>query len=376
MNLTIERAPALSALARVVGVVERRHTILILGNVALSAEAGALHMRATDLDMEAIETVEANVEDFGEITVPADKLHDIVRNAEAGAQISMAMNGDATRVVVKSGRSRFNLPALDAKGFPTFAAADLAGGFTMNAKVLADMLTRVSWAIAQNSPVSPLGQIYLCTTETEIHAVACSSQGIALRREPKPEGADIKAIMPPKFVAQVIKWLSEAEGDARIACSGPLIRIEHAGAILTSKLFDVPQYAPYLDALLETHQAVAVTDQDALSAALRRVLVMADAKVRSVRLSFTEGGLTIQARNDQAGEGTDEIACDYTGPDFDFLLTASRISDTLSSLRGDRVDIAFSLDHEQCVKGEDHHKVVIKAPSDPGFVSISMQPRA
>jgi DNA polymerase-3 subunit beta len=374
MNLTIERTPALAALSRLVGVVERKNVIPILGNVALSASQGALRFRATDLDMEAIETIDAEVADFGDITLPADKLRDIVRNAAPGAQVSLAQ--EDLRVIVKSGRSRFNVPALNAADFPTFESKGLEASFSMPAAVLADMLARVVWAVTPNAPQSVTGYVFLGSSGDEIHAAACSTQGIAVRREPLPAGAEISAILPLKLVAQLVRWLAAAEGLVDVSCSGPLVRFQHEGAVLTSKLFDAPAYAPYLSALIDNPERVAVTDQDALSAAVKRVLVMSDGKTQTLRFSFVAGGLTIQARGADAGEGVDEIAADYEGPEFSFLLKASRVLETLAALRGDRIEIGFSVDASLCVQPQDHHKVVLRAPADPQFTTISMQPRA
>lgn len=374
MNLTLERAPALSALARVVGVVERRHTIPILSNVALRAEGGALHLRATDLDMEAIEAIPADVETDGEITIPADKLHDIVRNAEAGAQIALSMDATDPRVKVKSGRSRFQVPAMPSTAFPTFPTDGFDAGFTMPAKVLADMLSRVLPGVAPITTNSALACVFLGTVGDEIHAVGCSSQGLVFRREPRPEGAEIAAILPTKFVGQAVRRLAEADGEVRVRQTGTMIRIEQESSVLTSKLFDAPKYAPYLEVLLDTHEAFARTDQEGLAAAARRVLVMMDAKSNAIRLAFTSGGVSVLARNDQAGEGADELFAEYEGPDHSFLLNASRLMETLSALQGETVEIGFSLTGDP--KHQDTFKTIIRAPSDPSFVAMLMQPRA
>lgn len=372
MNLVVERAPALSALSRIAGVVERKNIIPILSNVVLKSEGGMLTMRATDLEMEVMESFLAEVTDFGEISVPADKLHDIVRNSDAGAQIDLKQNEDGTRVGVKSGRSRFNLPALPSKDFPKFEAADLDGGFTMPAKLLADMLARVAWSAKPAPDTSALSGVYFAAVGDELHAVAACTDGFALRREPKPEGAEIKAILPVKFVNAITKWLAAADGDCRIAWSGPLIRVEHAGSILTSKLFDYPAYPDYMKALIESHEAHAITDQDALTVALRRVSIMNDGKAPSIRLSFSEGSLTVQSRGAENGEGVDELTAEYDGVDHDFLLSAAKMGNLLGALRGDRIEFGFSLSRA----GGDGHKIIVRAPADPQFVAIATSPLA
>ena len=56
MKVTVERAQLLKSLSHVHRVVERRNTIPILANVLIRGERGKLAFKATDLDLEMIET--------------------------------------------------------------------------------------------------------------------------------------------------------------------------------------------------------------------------------------------------------------------------------------------------------------------------------
>ena len=61
MKVTVERAELLKSLGHVHRVVERRNTIPILANVLVRAEKSALSLKATDLDLEVIESIAAEV---------------------------------------------------------------------------------------------------------------------------------------------------------------------------------------------------------------------------------------------------------------------------------------------------------------------------
>lgn len=382
MNLTVERAVALPAIQRVIGVVERKHTIPILSNLVLTAEGSRLSIRGTDLEMEMVEAISAEVMEPGAVTIPADKLLDIVRNADAGAQIAIKVDAAGFRAEVKSGRSRFQVPTLPASDYPEFPAEGFGEGFSMPAKLLADMLARVVTGVEDQKRITALTCVYLCNTDDQLHAVAGASTGIRLRREPRPDGANVKAIMPVKLVRQLTGWLTDADGDVRVSSitnnpglrPADLIRFEHGETVFTSKLFDAPAYVDYLVPLIEEHEVSATTDQDGLSAAVRRALVMQDVKSKAVRLSFADGGLKVQARNDQAGEGEDEIAAEYDGPAHSFLLNSDKLTDIISALRGDAVEMAFALSYD--AKNPDTSKVIIRAPADQAFTAILMQPRA
>ena len=61
MKLSIDRSTFVRALSHVQSVVERRNTIPILGNILLRAEKGKLFITASDMDLEVIETIDAEI---------------------------------------------------------------------------------------------------------------------------------------------------------------------------------------------------------------------------------------------------------------------------------------------------------------------------
>ena len=114
MKFEVEHSQLIKALGHMQRVVERRNTIPILNNVMLSVEAGALTISGTDLDIELVETIPANVETSGVTTVAAHLFHAIIGKMATGATISVEGNKDKTQLVVRSGRSEFTLQTLDA----------------------------------------------------------------------------------------------------------------------------------------------------------------------------------------------------------------------------------------------------------------------
>ena len=79
MKISIDRGILLKAHNHVQSVVERRNTIPILSNVKIDANEKKLSLVATDLDLEIIESIDANVAGSGSTTVSAHTLYDIVR---------------------------------------------------------------------------------------------------------------------------------------------------------------------------------------------------------------------------------------------------------------------------------------------------------
>ena len=79
MKFTIERAYFLKTLSHMQSIVEKRNTIPVLSNVRIEAKGNVISFKATDMDIEITELVEAKIAEEGATTAPAHMLYDIVR---------------------------------------------------------------------------------------------------------------------------------------------------------------------------------------------------------------------------------------------------------------------------------------------------------
>ena len=116
MKFSIQREVFLQPLSQVVGVVERRQTLPVLANFLLVTREGRLSVTGTDMEVELIGSVDADISQDGEITVPARKLVDIVRALPDGSKITFSVKDD--KATMTAGRSRFTLATLPASEFP------------------------------------------------------------------------------------------------------------------------------------------------------------------------------------------------------------------------------------------------------------------
>ncbi|MBI4724400.1 MAG: DNA polymerase III subunit beta, partial [Rhodomicrobium sp.] len=217
MRFVVDRNMLLRALGHITGIVERRNTIPILSNILTGAEAsGALTLKATDLDMEAIETVPAKVEMPGAVTIPAHTLHDIVRKLPEGAEIQIARKEPEGRLKVTAGRASFELAVLPASEFPDMGQAELPYRFTLECGELKRLFEKARFAISTEETRYYLNGIYLHRMEggePKLRAVATDGHRLALVETSCPEGTEGMpgVIVPRKAVAEVIKLLDDGQ---------------------------------------------------------------------------------------------------------------------------------------------------------------------
>src|SRR3954468_3299059 len=166
MKVTVERTALLKSLGRVHRVVERRNTIPILANVLIRTDKSKLSLKATDLDLEVIDAVDAEVSPGGSTTVPAHMFYEIVRKLPEGSQIVLEASGDRAMLAIRAGRSRFTLQTLPESDFPDLAAGEMTHTFKVPAADLKRLIDKTQFAISTEETRYYLNGIYLHTAGT------------------------------------------------------------------------------------------------------------------------------------------------------------------------------------------------------------------
>src|SRR2546423_898532 len=193
MKVTVERAELLKSLGHVHRVVERRNTIPILANVLVRAEKAALNLKATDLDLEIIESIAAEVGPGGSTTVPAHMFYEIVRKLPEGSQVVLEASGDRAVLAIRAGRSRFTLQTLPESDFPDLAAGEMTHRFQLGAADLKRLIDKTQFAISTEETRYYLNGIYFHTAGGDnaatLRAVATDGHRLAQVELPMPEGA-------------------------------------------------------------------------------------------------------------------------------------------------------------------------------------------
>jgi DNA polymerase-3 subunit beta len=80
LRITVAKDELSSKLATVARGVSTRTAVLVLGGIQLRAEAGRLHLAATDMEVSLRASVDAQVADEGAVVVPGRLLLDIARS--------------------------------------------------------------------------------------------------------------------------------------------------------------------------------------------------------------------------------------------------------------------------------------------------------
>jgi len=347
MKFTIERAAFLRALGHVQSVVERRNTIPILSNVKMETGDNRLRLSATDMDLEVVNTVEADVAAPGVTTAPAHTLYDIVRKLPEGSQVEAEQNGEDGRLTLVSGRSRFSLTCLPAGDFPVMSEGDLPHTFGLAAAELRTLVDRTRFAISTEETRYYLNGIYLHAAEREgvdvLRAVATDGHRLARVEVPLPDGAKGMpgVIVPRKTVSELRKLIDETTEQVTIALSETKVRFTLDDGVLTSKVID-GTFPDYQRVIPTGNDKELEVDRRQLTEAVDRVSAISSEKSRAVKFSLRDGNLVLSASSPDSGTATEELEVSYTGDSLEIGFNSRYLLDITQQIEGDNARVAMA----------------------------------
>lgn len=343
MKLIIERDHALKALSHVQSVAKGKGSIPILAHVKLDACDGGLTITANNNDIQASDTARAEVGEPGATTVDAARLFGIIRAYPSGGQVKMEVQPDS-RLAVACAKSRYLLSTLPAEDFPVFASLEAGQGGMIERDVLSRLLSRTRFACSQLDTQYLMTGIWLHTTNDDgparLLAIGTDKVSMALAEAPAPDGFTIApgVLLPANAADEITRLLSSADDFVELRFTRTLFELTCGPTEIVGKLLDLQgsEWLNWPAAFNQGDQFAAKIDTDLMQACIGRVLLASDDKLRTVDMSFGDGGLSLDAR----AEGGDihlseSIDIDYAAPDRSVRVNAKKIKDVLGHIQGD-----------------------------------------
>nr|WP_120492745.1 DNA polymerase III subunit beta [Corynebacterium lactis] len=326
-----------------------RPTQPILRGMVFLADDDGLQLAGYDYEVSTQIRISAEVDEPGRFAVNGKLVSDIVSKLP-NKQVELHFNG--TKVVVKCGSSRFELPSLTLEDYPQLPVAPADTG-TVDASLLAEAIGQVAVAAGKDESLPMLTGIRMETDGNEVTLAATDRFRLAVRTfewNQIPEG-ETKLLIPAKTFSETARTLDTSSSepvtlafgdgsDGREIGSEGMLAILAEPRRTTTRLLDAefPKFRPLLP---KQHSSMAVARVDQLQDAIRRVSLMADHGAQ-IRMDFSEGQVVLSAHGDEVGHAEEVVACDFYGDPLLIAFNPQYLLEGLSAVRSHRVLLGFT----------------------------------
>ena len=363
MNIIINSEELVKHLANVIGVVDRKQTMPILGHILLSGCSGEITLTATDLEVQISSKFKANISDDFSITLPGRKLFDILRSL---GNTDVELSSESETAVLKTEKSKFSLQQLPSNEFPLFDNTENDQSFTIKQKELSEIFNKTQFAMAQQDVRFYLNGLLLEINPESLNVVGTDGHRLAKTTITldKKGIAKQSCIVPRKAIQELTKSLSESK-DCKVSLVENQASFSYSGVTLTTKLIDgtFPDYNRVIPT--ETSTKI-MLDAKTLKPALHRVSILANEKFRGVRIDIDNNKITISSENPEQEQAVEDIDIDETNIKLSIGFNVSYLIDAVNACSGELVTLGVN---------DDNTSALITDPSDPNTKYVVMPMR-
>src|SRR6266542_300434 len=320
-------------LAQKLGVVARavstRASVQILSGVLLRAEAGRLHLAATDMELSLRSSLDAQVEGDGAVVVPGRLLVDLVRLLPE-SEVTIEHRADESVVRITSGASSSSLHTYAAEDFPRLPDLDTGGTFTVERESLLDTVSRVARSASRDESRPVLTGILVRFEPGKIVMAATDSYRLAVK-ETASSGVlpDLEAIIPARALQELARIAAGAE-EVQLGVHENQVVFAADDVWLTTRRID-GQFPNYKQLLPEAFEHEVTLSRSEILDVVRRVGVMVQ-RTSPIQLRLAEGELTVYARTQDVGEAKESVPVQFAGDPLEIGFNAEFLREGIESI--------------------------------------------
>jgi DNA polymerase III subunit beta len=341
MHLTVGKSSILKELNLIQGVVEKKSTIPVLSNLLLEAKEGGLSIKATDLDVSISTRCDAEINKEGSICIQAKKIFEIVR-ALPEAQIEIKHN-DNEQVQIVCQRSRFKMLGLAKENFPEIKTFD-GPSVVIPADIFRSFINRTIFAITNEESRYALNGAKFELSDKSLRMVATDGHRLSFiekQFDVANGGSKLDMLIPRKTLSELVRLCSESNDAVEFGHDQNHLYFRLGKRLLISRTLS-GQFPNYELVLPKENNNHVMIESNLISAAVKRVALMADERSHAVKFEIKDHQLNITSQAAEIGEAGESLPIEYSGPDITIGFNAQYVLDFFNVISEGQVQFEFS----------------------------------
>lgn len=342
MNFIVSSTQLLRQLQTLSGVLNSSNTLPILDHVLFELSPQQLRITATDLETTISATLEVEAAHEGKIAVPARLLLDTLKTfPEQPLTFSQAENNT---LEISSEQGKYALAYADAEEFPQAAEVVDASTVSVMGDTLATAINNTIFASGNDDLRPVMSGVFFQLSSSGLTFVATDAHKLV-----KYERTDLTApetaefIMPKKPLNLLKAVLLGSEAEVKIDYNSSNVQFSFDDTVLICRLID-GKYPNYEAVIPKENPNVMSINRMQFLNTVKRVSIFSNKTTHQIRLRIAGAELQISAEDiDYSNKAEERLACAYQGDDMQIGFNARFLTEMLSNLNSDEIQLELSL---------------------------------
>jgi DNA polymerase III subunit beta len=358
VQIVVERDIFADAVAWTARALPARPTVPVLAGMRLHASGDELTLSSFDYDVSALAKIAVDTQSPGSALVSGRLLAEISRSLP-GRPVQITSDGG--RAVLSCGSATFNLLTMPEDEYPALPEMPPAAG-TVGSDAFATAVSQTAVAAGRDDTLPSLTGVRIEIEGDTLTLISTDRYRLAVRElRWTPARPDLSAavLVPARALTDTARSLTTA-AEVSIALALPgedlsaggaatgygtvggdgMIGFEAGGRRTTTRLLS-GEFPRYRTLLPSTVNATAEVSTGLLAESVRRVALVAERNT-AVKLSFSQGQLTLEAGTGDEAQADEVIEAGFDGDDLTIAFNPNYLLDGLTSIDSDTTRIAFT----------------------------------
>lgn len=337
MKLSLSTAELLAQLQTATRVASSRASVQALSGVMISADSGQPLLLATDMEVGLQVPLAGEIIQPGSAVLPARLVLEVVRSLPSDT-VTLELRSHEQDVELISGSAKFHLRTLRSEDFPTLPAPDADTRMTLPTQAFVETALQVSRSASKDETRPVLTGVLISAGGQELTMVATDSYRLSIKHATLDFALDgaLEANVPARALQELARIAqSTDEPELTVSLGQNQVVFEVGDIVLSSRLID-GQFPNYRQLLPESVEYELRLSSAEIADVVRRISLLAQ-KNAPLRLSFSEGELTVSAQTPDVGEASEMLPVPFSGEPFEIGFNPEFLRDGLESVESEEL---------------------------------------
>lgn len=324
------------------GVINSSNTLPILDNFLFELDDSKLTISASDLETTMSSTLAVESDSKGSVAIPARLLLDTLKTFPE--QPLTFVVEDNNTVEISSNHGKYALAYANGNEFPRAVELENPSATVVTGDILATAISKTIFA-AGNDDLRPVmsGVFFQFSTEGLTFVATDAHKLVRYKREDIKASQVAEFIMPKKPLNLLKGILAGSEDDVRIEYNDSNAKFIFDNSELICRLID-GKYPNYEAVIPKENPNRLTIDRTQFLNSVRRVSIFSNKTTHQIRLKIAGAELNISAEDiDYSNKAEERLTCDYQGDDMQIGFNSRFLTEMLSNLNADEVQLEMSL---------------------------------
>jgi DNA polymerase III subunit beta len=342
MKFIISSGTLLKQLQNISAVLSTNSSLPILEDFLFDISGSELTVFASDLDNTVSVSLKVESKNSGKIAIPGKMLLDTLKSFP-DQPLTFNVNTDNYGIEISSGYGKYKLNGHNADEFPRIPELEDGNSIKLDASILFSGINKTLFATGNDDLRPVMSGVFVQIANDSLTMVATDSHRLVrYRRNDVKSETEASFILPKKPLNLLKHLLGYSDTEVLISFNAKNASFAFDNIKLICRLIE-GKYPNYEAVIPKENPFRLSMQRDDLMNSIRRVAIFSSKSTNQVKLNIQGSELQLTAEDlDYSNSAAERLTCNYSGEDMEIAFNSKFISEMLSNLDTERVNLNMS----------------------------------